>query len=313
MRLLRATAVSLFDANASGTSDELAPLLRLLVWHGLIPEDLVAPGASVRELLPALTAAIFDPDHPNGVRANVQRMHRAAHSVRDRLSRDMWLVITQLDRESQGPAGLREGEAMIQPLDDLVTSLAGLFGLEQESMVRGPGWRFLTMGRRLERAIHVVALMRCLRIAEIARPADGQEAASLSTTLQMLLELAESFMTYRERYFSVVQKATVLHLLLVDPDNPRALIFQLAVLRDRLAELSERSRAVNTIYTPTTKALTLINGAHDALTQPDLLRSDALLRTTLDTLAANLPEVSNLLAHAFFSHSFFSHALARPA
>ena len=60
------------------------------------------------------------------MRANVQRLYRAAHSVRDRLSRDMWRVITQIDRESQGPAGTREGTAMLQPLDELVTSFAAL-------------------------------------------------------------------------------------------------------------------------------------------------------------------------------------------
>ena len=259
---------------------------------------------SVRELLPALGAAIFDPDHPNSVRANVQRLYRAAHSVRDRLSRDMWRVITQIDRESQGPAGTREGTAMLQPLDELVTSFAALFGLEQESMVRGPGWRFLTIGRRLERATQVVALMRGLRVADAVRPVDGRQATSLSATLEVLLELAESFMTYRERYFASVQKAPVLQLLLVDPENPRALTFQLTILRDQLAELLEASRRNATIHNPMATAVAIVSDAREALAQPDLVRNGALLRTTLDHLAANLPEVSNLLAHAFFSHAF---------
>ncbi|MEI6557220.1 MAG: circularly permuted type 2 ATP-grasp protein [Rhodospirillaceae bacterium] len=305
VRLLRGSASRLFDSGGvPGANDELDPLLRLLVWHNLIPAEMAKPETSVRELLPALKAAIFDPDHPSSLRANVQRLHRAAHSVRDRLSRDMWRVITQIDRESRGPAGSGEGAAMLQPLDELVTSFSALFGLEQESMVRGPGWRFLTMGRRLERAVQVVSLMRALRIADAARPVDGRQATSLSATLEVLLELAESFMTYRERYFAVVQKGPVLKLLLVDPDNPRALAFQLAILRDQLAGLSENSRRQATIYNPTATALAIVSEARDALTQPDLVRNAALLRTTLDTLAANLPEISNLLAHAFFSHAF---------
>ena len=202
---------------------------------------------------------------------------------------------------------------MLQPLDELVTSLAALFGLEQESMVRGPGWRFLTMGRRLERATQVVSLMRGLRIADAARPVDGPQASSLSAALEVLLELAESFMTYRERYFASVQRAPVLQLLLADPDNPRALAFQLTILQSQLAALSENSRRSATIFNPTTTALAIVSDAREALNQPDLVRNASQLRTTLDHLAANLPEISNLLAHAFFSHSFFSHALARPA
>ena len=304
VRLLRGSASRLFDGSVPGASDELDPLLRLLVWNGLIPADLGSPESSVRELLPALAAAIFDPDHPNSVRANIQRLHRAAHSVRDRLSRDMWRVITQIDRESHGPAGPCEGAAMLGPLDELVTSFAALFGLEQESMVRGPGWRFLTMGRRLERAVQIVAMMRGLRVADAARPVSGTVPPSLSATLEVLLELAESFMTYRERYFATVQKGPVLQLLLVDRENPRALAFQLAILRDQLAALSENSRRSATIYNPTATALAIVTDASEALAQPDLARNGAVLRTALDNLAANLPEVSNLLAHAFFSHAF---------
>ena len=304
IRLLRGSATRLFDGSVPGANEELDPLLRLLVWNNLIPADMGSAETSVRELLPALGAAIFDPDHPNSVRANVQRLYRAAHSVRDRLSRDMWRVITQIDRESQGPAGTREGTAMLQPLDELVTSFAALFGLEQESMVRGPGWRFLTIGRRLERATQVVALMRGLRVADAVRPVDGRQATSLSATLEVLLELAESFMTYRERYFASVQKAPVLQLLLVDPENPRALTFQLTILRDQLAELLEASRRNATIHNPMATAVAIVSDAREALAQPDLVRNGALLRTTLDHLAANLPEVSNLLAHAFFSHAF---------
>jgi hypothetical protein len=51
-------------------------------------------------------------------------------------------------------------------------------------------------------------------------------------------------------------------------------------------------------------ALRIVETGLTALGQPDLVRNPMLLRTTLDTLAATLPEVSNLLAHAFFSHAF---------
>ncbi|MEI8394697.1 MAG: circularly permuted type 2 ATP-grasp protein [Rhodospirillaceae bacterium] len=304
VRVLRGTTNRLIDGDVPGAADELAPLLRLLVWHGMLPVELSSRDASTREILPAVRAAIFDPEHPTGLRANVQRMHRAAHSVRDRLSRDMWRVISRIDNSNGHPPGITEGVGLLEPLDELVTSLSALFGLEQESMERGPGWRFLTIGRRLERGSQAVGMLRCLRLADPVRPGDDARPQSLAATLEVMLELTESFMTYRERYFAAVQRAPVLQLLLVDTDNPRALAFQLDILHGQLTELSESSRRNSATFKPTTSALTLVEAARTDLANPELLRNGPLLRSTLDTLAATLPEVSNLLAHAFFNHAF---------
>ncbi len=300
VRLLRGTSTRLIEGDVPGASDELGALLRLLVWGGMIPAELGSGEASTREILPALRAAIFDPDHPTSLRANVQRVYRAAHSVRDRLSRDMWRVMVQIDRGSHLPEGAPEGVAVLEPLDEMVTSLSALFGLEQESMTRGPGWRFLTMGRRLERASRMVGMMRGLQVADVLWADEDRQDA----TLEVMLELAESFMTYRARYFATLQRSPVLHLLLVEPENPRSLAFQLTLLRDRLAELAEGTQRRAPTHNPTATALRIVEAGLTSLAQPELVRNPILLRTALDTLAATLPEVSNHLAHAFFSHAF---------
>ena len=55
--------------------------------------------------------------------------------------------------------------------------------------------------------------------------------------LEPLLEIADSVITYRRRYFAEPRLAGVLDLLLLDPANPRALAFQLAVLERHVANL----------------------------------------------------------------------------
>ncbi len=300
VRLLRATSTRLVDGGVPGASDELGALLHLLATKGMIPVEFGSPGASTREILPAVRAAIFDPDHPTSLRCTVQRVYRAGYSVRDRLSRDMWRVIAQLDRESRQPHNATEGVALLEPLNEMVTSLSALFGLEQESMTKGPGWRFLNIGRRLERASQMVGIMRGLRVGDALWKDGGAQTA----TLEVMLELAESFMTYRARYFAAVQRVPVLELLIVEQDNPRAVAFQLLKLRDRLSKLAETTQYTSPTYGPTATALQIVETELDALKHPDLLRTPALLRATLDNLAGNLPEVSNLLAHAFFSHAF---------
>ena len=37
-------------------------------------------------------------------------------------------------------------------LNQMIVNLSAFSGLGMESMTRGPGWRFLDMGRRIERA-----------------------------------------------------------------------------------------------------------------------------------------------------------------
>jgi hypothetical protein len=113
-------------------------------------------------------------------------------------------------------------------LDRVITSLSALSGLAMESMTRGHGWRFLDMGRRLERALQLVSLLR----AAFASGAEHEGAL-----LETLLAVADSSITYRRRYLAGLHPAAVADLLLVDDSNPRAVLFQIAALREHLLHL----------------------------------------------------------------------------
>ena len=88
-------------------------------------------------------------------------------------------------------------------------------------MTRNHGWRFLDMGRRLERAQHLAELLRSL----LARGEPAEDGG-----LVLLLELADSIMTYRSRYLTTPMLPPVIDLLLLDETNPRSIAFQLAAL-----------------------------------------------------------------------------------
>jgi uncharacterized circularly permuted ATP-grasp superfamily protein/uncharacterized alpha-E superfamily protein len=300
LRILRGVYSRLSDGARPGANDQLVPLMRLMDWSGMVPRDLVdlAESGTGRGLRQALQGAVFDGSHPNSLRANVQRLHRTGAGVRDRLSLDMWRVITQLDRQCE-PASARSrvDTAMLLRLDDLITTLAALAGLEQESMMRGPGWRFLDIGRRLERGINCVTLMRGTRIADGA----GDDPA----VHEVLLELGESFMTYRERFYTTAQRTPVLYLLLCDETNPRALAYQLSHLSRHLAALPRPPMIDSkSQHSPTAAAIRLVDEAREVLREPDIIRDRFALRSALNRLADRLPEISNLLAHAYFSHAF---------
>jgi len=95
-----------------------------------------------------------------------------------------------------------------------------------ENMSRGHAWRFLDIGRRIERAINLVANVR----AVLAIDVDG-------AALPPLLEYTDSTMTYRRRYFARPELPTTLALLLTDETNPRSLAYQFKALGRHFADL----------------------------------------------------------------------------
>ncbi|MBP2298516.1 circularly permuted type 2 ATP-grasp protein [Azospirillum picis] len=300
LRLLRATQNRLIDSNMPGAAAQLRPLLDLLFSFGMIPADMAraGEGGPNRGLREALNAAVTDPEHPNSLRSQVLRLHRTAYSVRDRLSMDMWRVVSAIDRQTQQPKARTDSASLALLLDEVMISLAAFSGLEQESMTRGAGWRFLDIGRRIERALHMIAVTRGVRIADLDRLDEPAQAATLS----ILLELGESIMTYRARHLTRVQRTAVLELLLAEEANPRALAFQLGALDRHMRALPDQG--VGTGTDPTGGALAIIATARDSLARGEALADSAMLRVLLDTLAMSLPDVSNFLAHAYFSHAF---------
>jgi uncharacterized alpha-E superfamily protein len=93
-------------------------------------------------------------------------------------------------------------------------------------MARSDGWRFHDLGRRMERAIN-----GC-RLAEMF----GADAAS-PDDLTVLLDLADSQISYRNRYLTGVSVLPVRDMVLLEPQNPRSLAYQAARIAEHLTAL----------------------------------------------------------------------------
>ena len=151
-----------------------------------------------------------------------------AASVREYLSATTGRVLGRLARV-QGH--LMDGTATADELDAVLVELAALSGLIMESTVRGPAWRFLDMGRRLERALAVLGAVE-------AALAPAASAAGLQPLADAVLSSHESLVAYRRRHRSDVDLHAVLDLLLRDDANPRSLTYQLDRLREHAAGLA---------------------------------------------------------------------------
>ena len=126
---------------------------------------------------------------------------------------------------STGPAE----SAIIERVEAALRIISSLSGLAQENMTQLAGWRFLELGRRIERGILTCRLVRCFALP--GAPDGG---------LDVLLELADSQITYRQRYLMVAARAPVIDLVMLDPNNPRSVAFQLDRIETHLAALPGR-------------------------------------------------------------------------
>lgn len=195
---------------------------------GLLPP----PGEAGAVLEARLLRAVLDKDWPASLRSGLQLLHWAGASVRGKLSWENWQALVELHKETLAlDAGEPVPGELLDFLDRLLLSLAALSGFALDDMTRDDGWRFLMIGRRIERLQHLAESLADFLVAPTARD---------QSALAWLLELGNSSITYRTRYLAAAQLIPVLDLLILDDHNPHAVLFQLGALQRSLQALGER-------------------------------------------------------------------------
>lgn len=214
---------------------------------------------------------------------NIDSAIYSASNIRDRFSPDGWLALTDLAKTA------RRFHEAVQPGDDashattiLLRKLAGFAGLVHENMYRFTGWRFLSIGRHLERALHMTRLLGHM---------SGPEAPDGS--LDMLLEIGDSVMTHRRRYNVATARLTVADLLALDPLNPRSILFQLNEIRTEVEQLP--NAFVNGQMSPFYReAMRLHSGL--AVMTPEAMDHEVYRKLELE-----MEKLSDILGQTYFS------------
>jgi uncharacterized alpha-E superfamily protein len=295
VRLMRSLVTYVTREDVSEETPELVALLHVLVDLDLLPEE--ARQRMPLSVLEHHLAQLFRLEvHPPTLRTTLVEVRRIASTVRDRISLDTWRLLNQLQQDVRIRHGRIQFDDVLVHLNRMVTDLAAFSGMEMESMTRGHGWLFLDIGRRLERSL---AATRLVRSALSASP-------SHVAMLEPLLEVFDSSMTYRRRYFAEAQLPPVLDLLLADRTNPRALAFQLAALTGRLAQLPRDPRAPSPTHEErlVAHALAALESADfDALSEPGADVAFERLTDLLQLVDDDLRGVSDTVTLHYFSHA----------
>ena len=241
VRLARAT-LGLIDDDVDAPQSVLGAVSELAQLHGLapwgVPTLLQAPHLFERAVLGGLDAD----EGTTSVGFNLRALARAAESLRDRLSPEHWrLVRAMTDDFTQrvrpvGAGALPSLTQALAALDHLAVQLAAVTGAQTDRMTRDHGWRLLTTGRLIERLLGLAQQWREL----VAAPQDaraGDPAVATAAGVDLLLELADSAITYRARYQRRADLLALVDLLVIDDTNPRAWAGVLRRLRTELRKL----------------------------------------------------------------------------
>lgn len=300
-RLLRTVLTRLTGEAESSTLRELPGLVHLLAAQGQIEPGYAIEG--IKDLLPpfeqALPSAVLDATQSGSLRSTLESFYHVAAIVRDRISLDSWRIINRIEQDVQALSEVKNVDIsdLLSLVNQVLLELSALSGLVMESMTRTQGWRFLDLGRRLERAMHTISLVLN------AMPALRDDNPAM---LEAVLDVSDSSMTYRSRYLANLQITPVLDLLLTDESNPRSLAFQLVVLNEHVNQLPRDT--TQPLHGPeqriTMNALSSIRSVDIEMLSGQRRSSE---RTSLERMLARLsdqlPKLSELISHRYLIHA----------
>jgi uncharacterized circularly permuted ATP-grasp superfamily protein/uncharacterized alpha-E superfamily protein len=304
-RLLGSILTKLRDAHEFRDPDDRRSLNQLLLavthvtstYPGFVAEGSAEKLADPRAELLSLAT---DGGRPGTLRSSLRRLGQSAYAVRDMLPGDAWRVVDNMQQNWNPKVSINQiGSGRLHDsVNQLILQLSAFSGLTHENMSRETAWLVLNIGRRLERALNLIELLRATLVP-------CYEPSTEAQMMETVLATSNSLIVYRRRYRSFMQLSTILELLLMDGNYPRALAYQLNQLQVHIGDLprelpNERphkdeqliSAAVTELLSTDHKQLTLLSSSD---------RSYPLLDKLLDSQQNRLELLLEAFTELYFS------------
>lgn len=258
------------DSGIEVQAGAMPDLVDLLIRFGA-----VGPAMKDKPAAQVSAKALTETRLAGGVAALMRRRMEVGMSLRERFARDFWRIVSR----PMPSIDVNRPQSMLSSARWLTEHFSALAGQVSENMVRSAAWRFLQIGQRIERAQAICQFSRMLASG------DGE-------ALGVLLDLCDSKIIYRSRYLAVPMTNPVRDLVLLDPDNPRALKYQVAQLVEHLEALP--SLRDDNIPEPPLRAARALLGDLQAALAPDMTEA------RLQGICAQLNELSDEISARYF-------------
>lgn len=188
----------------------------------------------------------FDPGNANAIVNCIAAARDNAQHVRELISTEMWESLNTLywqvkqttiddiwhGRPHEFFVGVREGAHLFQ-------------GITDSTMIQGEGWHFIQVGRWIERASSVAALVD-VHFADMDDWRGERGATADFLEWVGLLKSCTAFEAYLKVYTADVRPDHVAEFLLLNPDFPHSVCFAVTHLQaalNAIADLTETHRA----------------------------------------------------------------------
>lgn len=168
----------------------------------------------------------FDPDYGGSIVGSLSAAWSNARGIREAVSSEMWECLNATYLELPGQAALAEAEAPHAFFGWVKGRAAMLAGLAESTLSHDDGWRFLVLGRSLERVDMTARLLS-------ARYSDAWGQSGWITTLRC----CSAYEAYLRTYRRAVDGSLAAEFLLLDRLFPRSVFCALSVAEACLIEL----------------------------------------------------------------------------
>ena len=237
---------------------------------------------------------VWDEDYLSSLAAGFNHVRRIAFNIKDRLSTDTWQILSNMrgiamQKRNLMPNILHEGS--IEALEDTLEWLSAFSGKTAENMVQTLGWQFLMLGKRIERTHNII---ECVRHSIVENPEQEE------SHLQLMLNYADSTITYRNRYLNHFDKSAVAGLILKDQKNPRSLSFSIERIVAHITSLPWKTE-INESHNDTAQRYSL-----EFIEKLSRINPDDLFSGDHESYFKPIEETLNHLHHSI-EQRFFAH------
>ena len=295
MRLMRSALARAEDAGIASGGGPAA--LTLILGKDQPPGPLQPLGTDASSIERAVRLLLTAPGRTYSLPGLKDNMLRVGSIVRERLSLEVWQTLSRFAVIGSPVAEeLSDARQMLDRLNSGIVTMAQLNGLTAENMTRNYGWRFQDMGRRIERALNVAELL----LALFGEDGGDEETARLF----FVLNVADSIITFRQRYLFAPVLALVLDLLILDEANPRGIGFQLARVTEHLKALPQASEQA--AHNEEQRLILGLQTRVQLAKVNELAHADAegkrpALQELLSQLISGLPKLSEAITRRYFN------------
>jgi uncharacterized alpha-E superfamily protein len=280
-------------------------LSALTTYTHTYPGFLEKDEEKIRHPWKELERILFDANRAGSLGFNIHCFTRSIYAVTGHWSTDTWRVLHEMEEAwEEASASVHTGHyKMLGVVDTIITLMMAFISLNRESISRDQGWSMLDAGRKIEQSLSLISMMRSALLKK-------QEEAIEYILQEVILNSNECMMNYRFKYRAPLKLSLLLELMLLDPNNPRSLIYQVEKLKNYLSNLpgihSGHSLAQH-------EKLSLEAFTKIKLTDKDYLPVLNDQTQRYQHLESFLTEMNNLLHEVYnaVSTTYFKHAQAQ--